>query len=357
MNIALDYLRTLVTQADAGSRLPTVRSVMEQLGVSQKVVQDAISVLTDEGLVEAYVGRGTFVSASDGPLFEGAAKKRKSVILLTRNVGSARTRRVLARLQERLSNEGVDAIQLTYSEIEHGLYALRGLPRMDLCIIQSHFEAVSIELLAAVKRKSRAILFDGATIAGLDVDIAESDWRTAMEKALELLIENGHQSIGMIGSSLKSRPVDAIRSHYKSLAEWSLKGISLYPPLWMSELPSEGELVQTEAALRKLMRENDGCLPFSAIMIWGALDGQILENMFERLGLKIPDDLSVILIGHRNVISESNNFFTISGSGVDQTVDTLVELAMARMDNPGLPFAQKIHPVELQIGRSVGVPK
>lgn len=51
----------------ANSRLPTVRRMAEQLGVTRLTVQNAYSELQADGWVEATVGRGTFVSPSIQP--------------------------------------------------------------------------------------------------------------------------------------------------------------------------------------------------------------------------------------------------------------------------------------------------
>src|SRR5512134_1699886 len=50
----------------AGSRLPTIRALATQLGVNRDTVALAYDALAREGLVEATVGRGTFVRA-DAP--------------------------------------------------------------------------------------------------------------------------------------------------------------------------------------------------------------------------------------------------------------------------------------------------
>src|SRR5579862_3445998 len=64
------YLQVYDAIADAiksgrlkpGDRLPTERSFCEQLGVSRATVRRAMRRLVDEGVVEATVGRGSFVS-------------------------------------------------------------------------------------------------------------------------------------------------------------------------------------------------------------------------------------------------------------------------------------------------------
>ena len=59
-----------------GDRLPTERQFSEQLGVSRATVRRGLKRLVDEGLVEASVGRGSFVCA--GPMAEPANESMSS---------------------------------------------------------------------------------------------------------------------------------------------------------------------------------------------------------------------------------------------------------------------------------------
>jgi DNA-binding transcriptional MocR family regulator len=53
---------------DVGSKLPPVRELAYQLGITPGTVARAYTVLTDEGVLLAEVGRGTFVAAPKTPL-------------------------------------------------------------------------------------------------------------------------------------------------------------------------------------------------------------------------------------------------------------------------------------------------
>src|SRR6186997_157999 len=72
VQLALDIQRRIRSGAlPAGARLPTVRELARQLGVTRLTIHSAYSELQSGGWVEATVGRGTFVatqSASVGAL-------------------------------------------------------------------------------------------------------------------------------------------------------------------------------------------------------------------------------------------------------------------------------------------------
>src|SRR5258708_2233540 len=48
----------------AGDQLPPERELAQQFGVSRTAVREAVKALTEKGLVEAYAGRGTFITDS-----------------------------------------------------------------------------------------------------------------------------------------------------------------------------------------------------------------------------------------------------------------------------------------------------
>src|SRR5689334_5808911 len=64
VQLAQDIQRRIRSGAlPAGARLPTVRELAQQLGVTRLTIHSAYSELQAGGWVEATVGRGTFVAA------------------------------------------------------------------------------------------------------------------------------------------------------------------------------------------------------------------------------------------------------------------------------------------------------
>lgn len=51
----------------AGDQLPAERELAQQFGVSRTAVREAVKALREKGLVEAYAGRGTFVTNGTPP--------------------------------------------------------------------------------------------------------------------------------------------------------------------------------------------------------------------------------------------------------------------------------------------------
>lgn len=58
-------LRARITSGELTSRLPSLRTITQEYGVSHITAEKAVQVLRDEGRVVTVVGRGTYVKRAD----------------------------------------------------------------------------------------------------------------------------------------------------------------------------------------------------------------------------------------------------------------------------------------------------
>src|ERR1700704_3570590 len=110
------FLDSIARASKHGDRLPTIRELMRQFGVSQMVVQRAFQALKDQGVIESEVGRGTFFrgeaaraggrAGTESRPSGGEPSTVKSVLLLRRSIGIARGRVLVEGLQRRFSSDG-----------------------------------------------------------------------------------------------------------------------------------------------------------------------------------------------------------------------------------------------------------
>lgn len=77
VRIADDLRREITTgELPAGEKLPSTRALMDRYGVGSQTVQNAITALQAEGLVESVRGRGTFVQQPDSDPSTGDLETR-----------------------------------------------------------------------------------------------------------------------------------------------------------------------------------------------------------------------------------------------------------------------------------------
>ena len=208
-NAVLSELRQLIEQLDDGARLPTVRDLMRRFSVSQGTVQEALRELRDAGSLSSYVGRGTFVVKSrrgedrrplhGGRRSNGRVEKRlTSYLMLSASRLNERSVLVQNGIQTTLSEEGADVVQMSFQDTDQLLKLLRNAPDFSAAILQSHYETVPVRLLNLLQEKSPAIVADGHSISGIDLDIVGTDWTDAIDDAVDHLTELGHRKIGLV---------------------------------------------------------------------------------------------------------------------------------------------------------------
>src|SRR5215210_1142580 len=90
----------------AGSRLPSVRSLVREFGISRNTVTGALSQLSAEGYLEAQVGSGTYVASSMPDELLRAGKHSKSLDRQTSMQGPSRRRPEKSPQERLLSRRG-----------------------------------------------------------------------------------------------------------------------------------------------------------------------------------------------------------------------------------------------------------
>src|ERR1700680_4396054 len=82
----------------AGDQLPAERELAQRFGVSRTAVREAVKALSEKGLVEAYTGRGTFVT-------DGTSRVVKHSLDLMLRIGQQEGSTFLAELRQILEPE------------------------------------------------------------------------------------------------------------------------------------------------------------------------------------------------------------------------------------------------------------
>lgn len=85
----MQHLRGLAGSSQSGARLPSVRQLMRTLGAGPVSISSALRRLSEEGVIEAHPGRGTFVAAAPAPRGQGTADLAWQTLALGPARGSA----------------------------------------------------------------------------------------------------------------------------------------------------------------------------------------------------------------------------------------------------------------------------
>lgn len=347
------FLDELAGAAKPGDRVPPVRHLMRRFGVSQIVVQHALDRLKAGRLIESQVGRGTFFTVSGSSTGSSAVATPgavRSVLLLRRSVSIVRGRAVVDGLQRRFAAQGHRVLEVSYTDSEHARAVLKGLPRFDACVIQSSFEPIAIETLAAVRQKTDVVAVDGVALVGTEVDAVGLEWGEPLATAIQLLVRRGHRSIAFattshpfLANELARRRLEELR---RTLADLDLHLLAL-PRLPQQDL--EGAL----AAVLQERLDASGRPPFTALVAWGVEDGARFRELLSGIGLAVPAALSVVLLGRADLANEHADFFDVVGCNAADQVEYLHEAIGARWADPSRAYGISFLPVVTRAGASI----
>jgi DNA-binding LacI/PurR family transcriptional regulator len=360
------FLEQLAREAQPGDRLPTIRELMRRFGASQMLVQRAFQGLKAKGLIEAQVGRGTYfrgrangaaAAGTPDPRADAAERHRspavKSILLLRRSISIARGRVLLEGLQRRLAADGHRVLEVSYTDPDHALTVLKGLPRFDACVVQSTYKTIPIDLLAALKDKSDVLAVDGAALVGADVEAVGTEWGEPLAAAVALLQQQGHQRIGYATTSHPFLAIQLGRRRFESLSK-TLAGVELQQ-ITVPMLPDEDYAAELVGMLEASV-DSAGHLPFTALVAWGIEDGAKFRSLLTDAGLAVPAALSVVLLGRTDLVNEHADFFHTVGCSVADQIEALQWAIRARWADPAGPYGIRLTPVTARAGASVAGP-
>jgi DNA-binding LacI/PurR family transcriptional regulator len=353
------YLLELVRTGSAGDRLPTVRAMMRQFGLSQAKVQKELDGLRRDGAIVSGVGQGTFVAhganataAAPAP----PAAQPRSVLFLRRSEGMRRGRLVLDALQRRFVADGCQTLEVSYSDARHACRVLRALPYFDGCVIQSSFETIPVEMLAAARARADAIAVDGAWLVGTDLDAVGFEWGEPVERAVALLRRHGHRSILLATSATSFLANDLGMRRYEGLQERLKSDALLHTPLRISEPPYADYTAALVGALRARIGP-DGRLPFTSLIAWGIESGTALRAALAGIGVMVPEQLSIVLLGRTDIPEESDGFFSLIGYRASEQCEGLYEALNMRWTDTYSRSTLRLLQVHQIDGASVAPPQ
>ena len=352
------FLEDLAAGARAGDRLPTIRELMQRFGLSQMSVQRVFQEMKARGVVDSQVGRGTFFLSQGARNNEAPAMNEiaatgavsRSVLLLRRSISIVRGRAIVERLHQRFVDDGHRVLEVSYSDPAHAHAVLNGLPRFDACVIQSSYRSIPIEVLAAIRGKADVIAVDGTALVGADVEAVGTEWGEPLAEAVRKLLQRGHKKLAFAATSLPllATQLGFRRCEYlqNSLVDASLQALKV-------PMVPDGEYAQNLVTELKARMGDGGKLPFTALITLGIEDGARFRQMLLDIGVSIPDNLSVVLLGRTDLPNEHCDFFETIGCSVEDQAEALFQTISRRWADSTLPYGVHLTPVTRRPGASV----
>ncbi|NLX06004.1 MAG: substrate-binding domain-containing protein [Phycisphaerae bacterium] len=281
-------MRRRVRGLSAGDRLPTVRELMRDYRVGQTVIDKALTILRQEGLIESHVGRGTFVS--------GASRARAGVYCyLVGRLGPDRPlgdypvyTQVLEGMEQEASAGGRHVI---FSQYDPEAVSAGRLPaamvdrsRVDGAVLVQERDREVRRVLASAHVPMVSALEDGED----GIPAVVPDDVAIGRMVVEHLVGLGHRRIACIGGPLEWT--------------WSRRRFEGYcQALGAAGIAVAPELVVHTGVIDYRGREaveglwSRGAAFTAVIVMADALAPGVMAALSER-GLRVPDDVSLAAV-------------------------------------------------------------
>jgi DNA-binding LacI/PurR family transcriptional regulator len=326
------WLEGQINHLGPGGRLPPIRQIMRQFNTAQRVVQAVVQEYVQQGQLISRSGLGIVVADQTAQAEE---EWDGDFLVLHRSSESAIASNLLRELARRFRARGVSMLQIGYDEEEQALQVLERMGRFKACLLQGHFQPLSIEFLAALKTHAAHIISDGVYVAGIDVDAVGTDWREAVSMAFTQLKAQGHERIGFLTSGHSARTIAMARREFEILRRFADEP-DMCPLIAIDALPGDYTADKLFDALLPYKPE-DGAPKISALITWGVVEGIVLDVALTRLGLRPGDDLSVIMLGSVDFQSEHLKRFDVVGNSDRAKIDKFEEIILARIEGDATP--------------------
>lgn len=332
----IDSLTEQIDKLPHGARLPTVRELMREFGVGQATVQSALANLKQRGVITAAVGRGTYVVKSEDDPAETPASDLRSLLIVSNSSMNDRCLSVQNALVNKVRKIGGKVVQISYHDTDYLLRLLEPVPVFDAIVLQSHYESIPIRLFSLLQSKARAVVVDGHSVSGVDVDRMGIDWEDAMALALDYLVERGRRRIALVSLASNSQPLRIARRFFGRFGNW--KGHDLDTRVELLDGPVHPSDSVSDALAKTLAKLDAGdSAPPDSVILLGVSDGAGVVSALNAHRRSRTGDLDLIVLGHTDVRSEHLGVLPIAGGRSSDGADELLRIVLERLRTPGMP--------------------
>ncbi|MHC4798792.1 MAG: GntR family transcriptional regulator [Planctomycetota bacterium] len=328
--------RVLEGHFSFGSKLPSLRKFAEEFKVSTMTVRRAFLSLEREGLLTRLPSVGVFAR----PNLPDKVTAHKRVAYVSVDLNNAFDTALISGIEKACQNYGW-SLQIFDAHLDVDTES-RNIQRLaDLAIHGSQgaiilppWNPLNIDMLFRIQSDNYPIILLDRIIPGLKMDLVSSDHEGGAYLATNYLLQKGHSRIFMLTHQPLSSSVSArLRGYERALRE---TGIKVLPERKVFIDPETQDLGYSEnkrwwggySAMLPVLKK---IKPPAAVL---AIDSYSSIGVYEacyELGLRIPDDISVIGFDDSEIVHMAKPPMTIIAQRTDEIGLAAVELLERRI--------------------------
>ncbi|WP_340024858.1 GntR family transcriptional regulator [Paenibacillus sp. FSL K6-1096] len=292
----------------AGERVPSEKELCNEFGVSRITSKKALKMLADEHLIVRQPGRGSFVADANSLVMKPfelpqtvrtTGKKRIIGLVITHFSDMYGTELIYGMEEASRDHDAFLVVRRSFGipELEEkAIQQLLGLGVDGLIIFPAQGEYFSAEILKLVIQKFPFVMID-RYLKGIPASSVSTDNIQAAKEATRYLFGLGHRHIGFLApppantTAIEERIEGIIEAHVE-------QNLLVNRELWMETITSTmPNVFDPQARIEDVDRLVEHLRQHPQITALFAAEYNIallVEEAAGRLGLRIPEDLSVI---------------------------------------------------------------
>ncbi|RAR43080.1 substrate-binding domain-containing protein [Paenibacillus sp. MDMC362] len=353
-----------------GDKVPSEKELADEYGVSRITSKKALDMLAAEGVIVRKPGKGSFVADPDEPLAqketissEGgvvrAASQEKMIgLVITDFSSSYGTRLVYSMEQYSRENDCFLVLRRTFGDQDNeelSIQKLRNLGVNGLIVFPAQGEYFNAEILKLVIARFPLVLID-RKLKGVAAASISTDNLGAAVQVVEHLFDLGHRYISLL--SPPPRDTTAVEERIEGFVQaHAARGIAFDKEIWISDvtatLPNAFYESNIEREIQRIVRhlqEHPAITAFFAIEYNIALLAKVAA---ERLGLRVPEDLSIVCFDSPQLNIGEGYLFTHMRQNEEEMGRLAIETVLGIMNHDDVAVEKRL-PAELVVGASTG---
>lgn len=273
-------------------KLPTENELMQQFGVSRHTIRKAIGDLVSQGLLYSVQGGGTFVASRTA---KSAMHSNKTIGVITTYISDYIFPSIIRGIESYLSEQGYSMLLTsTNNNTESERRGLENLlsKNIDGLIVEptkSALQTPNIGYYLNLEKNGIPFAMINASYAELAApSFSVNDVKGGM-MACEYVMSLGHTHIMGIFKADDTQGVKRMNGYLQAHRE---RGIFPSPDMIVTYTTEEKETVLLQK-IKHTLEQNSGSYP-TAILCYNDEIALKTINLLRELGLKVPDDISVM---------------------------------------------------------------
>ncbi|HEX7064786.1 MAG TPA: GntR family transcriptional regulator [Bacillales bacterium] len=349
-----EYYKDQITQKkiSENDKIPAEREIMEKFNVSRITVANALANLAKEGWIYRIPGKGSFVqegvqeftdknivdSRVNGSLLseskENSPKKlsnRKMIGLIMPTMEDFFAIRLINGINEVLAQSDYYlVIMLTDNSKEREREAIRELIKMQavgLLIFPVDAETYNEDILELKVRDFDFVLID-RYLPGVETNFVNSDSVSGAELAVSHLWDLGHRNIAICSDSASPTITvdDRIKGYMDAL---KVRGAMINPSLIVTDVKVDYGNPEGESPLYQYIKNSEA----SAYITLNARLGIHISRLANRIGLSVPDDISIITFDDPSSEYDDFGVYTHISQSEKEMGKEAAKILVERLDN------------------------